>query len=97
MMTSHTSNEINHWITTYLSQLLEMKPEEIDSNTRFESYGIDSTVAASLSGDLGEWLGIRLELSLIFDYPTIASLTEYLVGKCTLSAHAMGKSVHRPY
>jgi acyl carrier protein len=34
-----------------------------------------------LSGDLQTWLEIELDPTLLYDYPTIQSLAEYLVEK----------------
>ncbi|MGH2412356.1 MAG: condensation domain-containing protein, partial [Microcystaceae cyanobacterium] len=76
-----TQVEIQDWLVNYLSQLLEIDPEEVDVTNPFERYGLDSSAAVVLSGDLQDWLGCELEPELLFDCPTIETLTQYLTEK----------------
>ncbi|MDJ0601108.1 MAG: acyl carrier protein [Crocosphaera sp.] len=71
-------SEIETWLVSYLSKLLEVDPETIDVTSTFETYGLDSSAAVVLSGDLQEWLGTDLDPTLLFDYPTIETLCGYL-------------------
>lgn len=73
-----TQEQINEWIRTYLADILEVKPEEIDDNYEFERFGINSSVAVSLVGDLEEWLGFELSPSLFFEFNTIAQVSTHL-------------------
>lgn len=73
-----TEAEIQDWIISYLAQMLEVSPDEINVTTTFDRYGLDSSAAVGLTGDLEDWLGIELEPTLLYDYPTIETLTEYL-------------------
>ncbi|ACB53108.1 hypothetical protein cce_3760 [Crocosphaera subtropica ATCC 51142] len=75
---SPSYSEIEAWLISYLSKLLEVDPETIDVNNTFESYGLDSSASVGLSGDLQEWLETDLDPTLLFDYPTIDSLSHYL-------------------
>lgn len=70
--------QISNWLITYVSHLVEMSPEDVATDVTFDSYGIDSTGAAGLSGDLSNWLGCSLNASLIHDYPTIDAVSQYL-------------------
>ncbi|MBE9170246.1 acyl carrier protein [Pleurocapsales cyanobacterium LEGE 06147] len=76
--------EIQEWIISYLAQMLEVSPDEINVTTAFDRYGLDSSAAVGLTGDLEDWLGIELEPTLMYDYPTIETLTEYLAEQFTL-------------
>ncbi|MDJ0843723.1 acyl carrier protein [Crocosphaera sp.] len=71
-------SDIENWLVSYLSNLLEVAPETIDVSQTFESYGLDSSAAVGLSGDLQEWLKTELEPTLLFDYPTIEALSSHL-------------------
>ncbi len=73
-----STTEIKEWLIAYIADLLEMEPEHIDAETPFARYGLDSSVAVILTGDLGSWLGKDLDLRVIWDYPTIASLAQHL-------------------
>jgi acyl carrier protein len=66
-------------ITSYLSNILNVPQGKIDLHLPFERYGLDSTAAAGLSGEVSEKLGLELSENLAFDYPTVASMTEYLL------------------
>ncbi|MGK7894453.1 MAG: amino acid adenylation domain-containing protein, partial [Xenococcus sp. (in: cyanobacteria)] len=73
------ATEIQVWLIDYLAQELEIEPEAIDITVPFERYGLDSSAAIVLTGDLEDWLGCELEPELLFDYQSIAELTEYIV------------------
>lgn len=72
------ASKIQDWLIAYLAQLLEVDPDEIDPQTPFERYGLDSSALVVLSGDLQEWLKCKLDPTLLYDYPTIESLAEHL-------------------
>lgn len=73
-----TKSEIQKWIISYLALVLEIYPDEIDINIPFERYGLNSSVAIGMSGELEEWLGSKLEPTLLYDYPTIKALVDYI-------------------
>jgi acyl carrier protein len=75
------ADDIKSWLIDYLSALLEIEADRIDTTTPFERYGLDSSAMVVLSGDLQTWLECSLEPTLLYDYPTIDVLTEYLVEK----------------
>ena len=70
--------EIQAWITTYLADLLEIEPDEIDVTIPFDCYGLDSAVAVGMTGDLEDWLGRKLDPTLLYDYPTVESFAHHL-------------------
>src|ERR1700675_366548 len=71
---------IQAWLIAKLSERLEIEPGEIDAGELFASYGLGSTEAVSLTGELAEWLGRKLSPALVYEYPTIESLARYLAG-----------------
>ncbi len=78
-MATPTAEEIREWMVLYLGDLLGMDPKEIDTATSFEAYGLDSTAAAGMSGDLGDWLGIKLDAALASEFTTVDALAAHLV------------------
>jgi acyl carrier protein len=74
-----TTAEIQAWMISYLARLLEVDSDDIDITTPFDRYGLDSSAAVGMTGDLEDWLKIELEPTLMYDYPTIEALTRYLV------------------
>lgn len=79
-----TAAEIQAWIVSYLAQILEIDPEEVDVTIPFDRYGLDSSVAVGLTGDLEDWLEEKLDPTLLYDYPTIKSLSRHLANELKL-------------
>jgi acyl carrier protein len=73
------AERIEAWLIDYLAQLLELPPDGISVLDSFEEFGLDSAAAVGLTGDLGRWIGRKLEPTIVYDYPTIGSLSAYLV------------------
>lgn len=76
-----TATEIQAWIVSYLAQLLEVDSDEIDTATPFDRYGLDSSAAIGMTGDLEDWLNLELDPTLVYDYPTIEALSQHLVNE----------------
>ncbi|QSJ17773.1 acyl carrier protein [Nostoc sp. UHCC 0702] len=73
-----TEPQIREWLVSYLADLLEIQPDKVDVETTFARYGLDSSTAVVLAGDLETWLGKEIEPTILYDYPTIADLAQYL-------------------
>ena len=54
--------------------------------------GLDSLGAVELQSSLERQLGLKLPSTLVFDYPTVAALTEFLTGKLSQVAPAGSSS-----
>lgn len=74
----YTRTELRDWMTAYLSELLHLERHEIDPTQPFEMYGLDSSGAVGLSGDLEDALGASFDTSLVYDHPTIEALLDHL-------------------
>jgi acyl carrier protein len=57
---------------------LGLSADDIDPDAPLAQYGLDSAAAVGLSGELAEWLGRRLEPTLLFDHPSIDALARHL-------------------
>lgn len=80
--------EIAKWLANYLAHSLQTLPSHIDRNKAFASYGLDSAVAVSMTSDLSEWLGLELEAILLWEYPTIAEVSNYLATQTVAKVYA---------
>ena len=76
--------EIQAGRVSYMAELLEIDPDEVNVTIPFDRYGLDSSVAVGLTGDLEEWLGRKLDPTLLYDYPTIEALAQHLVEEVKL-------------
>ena len=72
------TSEIQDWIVSYIAELLEVEPELVDPTISFDRYGLDSSAAYALTGDLEDWLGREIDPTAIYDYPTVEALSEHL-------------------
>ncbi|MBD2136214.1 acyl-CoA dehydrogenase family protein [Anabaena sp. FACHB-1237] len=79
---SETSASIENWIENWLVKKLKIDADTIDIDTSFADYGIDSVTAVELAQDLEEWLQSSLksslEVTILWNFPTIRSLANYL-------------------
>jgi acyl carrier protein len=76
--------EVAAWMREYLAELLEMPREEIDEETSFERYGLDSLASVGMIGDLEEWLGSELDPVLASEHPSIRTLAQALAADARL-------------
>ncbi|NEO41305.1 MAG: acyl carrier protein [Moorea sp. SIOASIH] len=73
-----TAAEIQGWLVSYMAELLEIEPDEVDVTIPFDRYGLDSSAAVGLTGDLEDWLLTELDPTLMYDYPTIEALAKHV-------------------
>ncbi|MDF5726722.1 MAG: acyl carrier protein [Rhizonema sp. PD38] len=77
-----TKEAIETKLISELSQYLRVYPDEINIREPFTAYSLDSSVALDLTGELSRWIGCELEPNLLWEYPNIEALTQYLAAKC---------------
>lgn len=75
---SLSATKIQGWIVSYLAEMLEVDAEEIEVAIPFDRYGLDSSIAVGMTGDLEDWLKKELDPTLLYDYPTIEVLAQHL-------------------
>ncbi len=75
--------EVAEWLRGELASKLELSEQEIAVTDTFEAAGLDSVQAVELTGRLGEWLGVELPDSLLFDFPTIAEVAAWIASGTT--------------
>lgn len=80
-----TEEAIQAWIVSHLAVYLKMQPDEIEIGETFACYGLDSSVAVSLTGELASVLGFELEPTLFWEYPSTEALAAHLAAECQLS------------
>jgi acyl carrier protein len=76
-----TAESIQDWLIEKVAQRLDIDPDEIDSQASFESFGMESAEALVLLNQLEQWLGHSVPPVLVWNYPTIAQLSERLAEK----------------
>lgn len=76
-----TREEIQNWLRDKIAAELKIKSEEVSLQTTFAGYGLDSIVIVTLVDDLEEWLGTSLDPTIFWEYPTIETLTDWLINE----------------
>jgi len=92
---SSSAEVIQAWLVSKLSERLGIESREIDIREPFASYGLGSTEAVSLAGELADWLGGKLSPALVYEYPTIEALARHLAGSPDVSEAATGAGQER--
>jgi acyl-CoA synthetase (AMP-forming)/AMP-acid ligase II/acyl carrier protein len=82
----YTTESIQNWIVSWLSQELNLNSKLIDPYQSFSSHGVDSVVAVELAKKLGDYLKTPLKVTLAWDFPTINSLAHHLAHPKTISS-----------
>ncbi|MGZ7443446.1 SDR family NAD(P)-dependent oxidoreductase [Paenibacillus sp. TH7-28] len=61
-----------------LARLLELDPSELDAETPFIQYGMDSLLSVSFAEEIADYWSIDIDATSIFDYPDISKLSEFV-------------------
>lgn len=77
---------VERWLLEEIGRTLDKSPQELDPRLPFASLGLDSPAAVALTGDLEEHWGVEVDPTLIFEYPSIQRLLDYLEGEGVLTA-----------
>ena len=72
------SDEISNWIRNRIAVDIGKDSSEVDPEVTFDRIGIDSLALLGVLGDLAAEMDIEIETSVLFDHPTIASLSAHL-------------------
>ena len=73
-----TAQEIQNWFCEKFAFKLNCQPNEVDVNRQFDEFGLDSTEALVLAGELENWIGIELAPTALWYYPSISELAGHL-------------------
>jgi acyl carrier protein len=69
---------ILRWLTTRLALYLEVSTSTIDLVVPLAEMGVDSVHAISLVGDVEAHFDIDVDPTMIFDYPTLSHIADYI-------------------
>ena len=72
---------ITSWLISEIEDLLSIDAGQLALDKPLVDYGLSSMTGMMFSGTIEEWLGIRLDPSVAWEYPTIESLAVYLAGE----------------
>ncbi|MDY8138355.1 acyl carrier protein [Aquimarina sp. 2201CG5-10] len=74
-----TKENIQNWLIEKVAEQLGIKITDISTNEELAAYGLDSMDAVMISGELEEMLDLELPSTILWDYPTIDSISTHLI------------------
>jgi acyl carrier protein len=77
---------ILRWLTTRVASYLEVPVHMVDAMVPLAELGVDSVYAVSLVGDVEAHFDIEVDATMIFDYPTLAHIAEFIDSAVALQA-----------
>lgn len=83
ILTNPETKDLNlkNWLINKASGLLKIRPEDLDMDESFASYGMDSLRAVQLSGDLSQLLKKQIPSAVVYNYPSLNLLLRHLENK----------------
>lgn len=79
-------SDVQRWLVEKIAHRLKVSEAQIDMEKYLDEFGLDSTEALVLSGELEKWTGTELESTAIWYYPTISTLSQYVAERVTQAA-----------
>ncbi|MGV0327388.1 polyketide synthase Pks13 [Corynebacterium confusum] len=74
-----TVEQLRDWIRNWVAQTTGVPAEEITDSKPLENFGLSSRDAVVLSGELENLVGVDLDPTVAYEYPTIAQLADRLI------------------
>ncbi|MCM2496148.1 non-ribosomal peptide synthetase/type I polyketide synthase [Burkholderia glumae] len=75
---TNTGTDVERVLVQAFANALNMQTADVERSVTFADYGLDSLRGVALVKELNDVLGIDLDVTRIFDYPTVASLAAYI-------------------
>jgi acyl carrier protein len=80
---------ILRWLTPRLAASLGVSATALDPMVPLAEMGVDSVHAVSLVGEIEAQFDIDVDPTLIFDYPTLSHIAEYIYAAVTEQQEAV--------
>jgi acyl carrier protein len=74
----NANRQILRWLTTQLASYLEVSATTINPMVPLAEMGVDSVHAISLVGDVEMHYDIDVDPTMIFDYPTLSRIADFI-------------------
>jgi acyl carrier protein len=69
------------WCIGVVAEMLEESAADIHPDSKFSRLGFDSTMSVELAVAIEEQFGLRMDLDVIADHPTISRLAAYVAAQ----------------
>ncbi len=92
---AENSSKIEQNIIAIAAKTIKLPVTEFRKEKPFTDYGFDSILGLTLIKNINKELGIALDVTIIFNYPTIPLLTNYIVDNYSDVLHKEGKIINK--
>jgi acyl-CoA synthetase (AMP-forming)/AMP-acid ligase II/alkylation response protein AidB-like acyl-CoA dehydrogenase/acyl carrier protein len=72
------SSDLRSWAVAWLAERLRVEESRIDAHRSFADHGVDSLAAVEFAKALADRVGLSLDETLLWNFPTIEALLSYL-------------------
>lgn len=83
-----SSEEAESWLVARISAVSGLPEGEIDIDSPFVDYQLDSAVAVTVTSEFSRWLGRELPITTFWEHPTIRSLAKAVAEESSSQAHS---------
>ncbi len=73
-----TTAEISSWLTSRIAYFAETGPENIDVDADISVFRIDSLLMVNITTELGEWMEMEINPTILWEMRTIAATSEWI-------------------
>ena len=80
--------DLQTWLVAVLASSLNAMPDQIDPTQPVGAYGLGSADAVGFAGTISTRLGVDLQATALWDYPTLADLAAYINALLTAGPEA---------
>ncbi|QTH59659.1 type I polyketide synthase [Corynebacterium hindlerae] len=85
-------SELKEWLRSWVVATTGLPAEEITDDKSLQNFGLSSRDVVLLSGELENLLGVQLDATVAYEYPTIGALAQRLIdGASTRTLTAKGR------
>ncbi|WP_129293728.1 acyl carrier protein [Streptomyces lydicus] len=74
-------SDLQRWLVERVAEYLPDLGEAVDPTRQLGEYGLDSIAVVAFAADVEEQLGIAVDPTAIWDYPSVGELAEHLAAE----------------
>ncbi len=71
--------DIQTWLTNHIAHVMKIDATTINPKMDFEDMGLDSITTVQITESLGNWIGIAIDPTLLYDNSSIEAVSLALV------------------
>ncbi|WP_330231695.1 acyl carrier protein [Nocardia sp. NBC_00508] len=86
MSSTAVSYPIQSWLVERVADYTERAPHQVDPAVPLAELGMDSVAGINLCGEIEDRWSLEVDPTLVFDYPTIATIAAHIAAEFALAA-----------